>query len=498
MVKTFLRRKFFVAALALLAGLYLFSLYQRDADIDDAWIGEHAYWLATEGHARSELMRGITGQEDYLLVHHKLLTLHGALFIKLFGFSLPVLKSVSLVYFLVFLALFFHYCRQKIPGRDQVLLCAILILAFPWTFKYSFVYRPEIMIMTLTFAGWILLESIATGKRKEILRSILAGLLAGLCFAAHLNGIIVAAAGFLFLLIYRKYRASLLFAAGSLAGALVYFYDFNATYGWQYWWYQLTESPALDSLPDIHPLLQPFVNLLNEHQRFFHNPKIAAFSILVIFALVTGFKRLTERRKAMLWYTLLLALLLGLTAMHKSRQYLLVYFPFLVIMVSDVYASYFTREERGRYFNRWRAKKATGIILLTVFLLFLLSATAYNLVYSTRKFSAEENSALTRRFVGEDPAKVNIVAPMTLIFNEIEDFNRIQSEVCYTELQKSDPSIYGAGLLERTKPFDIRYIILSEDYRKLLGWEHPDRVAVPEDFEVISDENDDYLVIRRR
>lgn len=68
--------------------LYVYSLWQRQPDVDDAWIGEHAYWLVKNGFVKSDLMYGITSQEIRQIVHHKLFTLNGALFVKTFGFSL--------------------------------------------------------------------------------------------------------------------------------------------------------------------------------------------------------------------------------------------------------------------------------------------------------------------------------------------------------------------------------------------------------------------------
>jgi len=499
-INKILRPKLLLIYFLLLAGLYLFSLWQREADIDDAWIGEHAYWLAKEGHARSELMRGITQQEDYLVVHHKLLTLHGALFIKLFGFSLYSLKSVSLAYFFAFGIMFYYYSvkKKKIAHRGQLILCALILLTFPWVFKYSFVYRPEMMIMAMTFASWILLEEIVEGSSHRWISAVAAGMLGGLCFAAHLNGIVVAGAGFILLILNRKWVPSLAFGLAALAGMAVYFYDFNASYGWSFWWMQFSESPALDSLPETNPLIQSLLNLANEHKRFFHDPMIASFSIFILFSLFAGFKLLLHKRKNMLLYTFLLALLLGLSAVHKSRQYLLVYFPFLAIMASDVYYSYFLRDRQANFFDRWRNKKAISALLILFLFGYLSSGLFYNLRYSQEKFNVKDNELITEKYVTEDPENINIVAPMTFIFNEIEKFGRIQSDVCYVELQKEDPTVIGAGFLERTKAFDIRYIILSGYFRERLGWEHPELVHIPEDFEIISGSDDAYLVIRRK
>jgi hypothetical protein len=484
--------------LVLLAGLYAFSLWERQADPDDAWIGEHAYWLAKDGHAHSELMRGITNQEDYLVVHHKLLNLQGALFIRIFGFSLYTLKSVSLLYFALFAFLLFYYLRhtKRITGKGQITLTFLLLLTFPWLFKFSFVYRPEVMIMALTFASWICLEKVIEGRRNMLLNSLIAGLLGGLCFSTHLNGIIVAAAGFLLLLINRKYSPALMFASGALATASLYFYDFTETYNWNYWVYQLTQSPALDSIPTAHPLLRPFINLANEHQRFFHNPMIIFFSAFMIFSLVIGFRLLKSRWRNMLLYTTLLALLLGMVAAHKARHYLLIYIPFVMIMIADV-AYYILMNNKNEHLNGWRGKKWSGIILAILLLAFLLSGLFYNFSYSREKFRPGDNARLTARYISEDPATINIVAPMTFIFNEIERYNRIQADLCYYEMSKSDPAITGIGFLEKTKEFDIRYIILSPFERIRLGWDKPGSLKLPEDYVILSEEDDENLVIKR-
>ena len=106
------------AGLLVLAALAVASLYRRFCFIDDAWLGERAWWLAKEGAARSELFRGEVGYGDRMFVDHKLFTLCGAAFIRLFGWSLYVLKSVSLVFFVLFLGLLWRYCRRFAEAGD--------------------------------------------------------------------------------------------------------------------------------------------------------------------------------------------------------------------------------------------------------------------------------------------------------------------------------------------------------------------------------------------
>lgn len=465
-----LDKKFLIILLTLTAAYYFYSLIGRPPDIDDAWIGEHAYFLAKDGYVHSELMRGVTSQEDYLIVHHKLLNLQGALFIRIFGFSLYSLKAVSLFYFLVFLACFYVYTRKQstILSQREWILAITLIFSFPWIFKYSFTFRPEIIVMTLGFISFILLDNQHIIKHRVYLSTLLAGLVSGLCFAFHLNGITVAMAGFLLLILTKRYREAFVFSLGSLVTASVYFYDFNSTYGIDYWFYQLTASPAMDSLTGVPVVLKPFVNFAREHMRYFHNAEIIIFSLLLIFAIITGLKNFIRENRTMSIYLGLLFVLVAMTAVHKSRQYILIYFPYLVILiVKTLETVIYDREKLPVYLKKISLKTLKWISLL-LFLAFIAGSFYFNYDEALKKFSPEENKKMTEEYIQGNPDTLNIIAPMTFIFNEIEYFNRIQAEVCYTELMKADTTIQGAGFLEKAKTFDIDYIILSDYYRKML------------------------------
>ena len=112
------------AGLFVLASLALASLFRRSVYIDDAWLGERAWWLAREGAVRSELFRAVLDYGERMFVFHKLFALSGAAFIKLFGWSLYTLKSVSLVSFVVFLGLLWRYCRRfATPTLAMTMVC---------------------------------------------------------------------------------------------------------------------------------------------------------------------------------------------------------------------------------------------------------------------------------------------------------------------------------------------------------------------------------------
>ncbi len=79
------------------------SYLWRVCHFDDPWFAEQMYFLAQEGVVRSELKRGFLDWDQKLYVFHKLHIYIGAVFIKIFGFSLWSVKSLSVVYLLCFL-----------------------------------------------------------------------------------------------------------------------------------------------------------------------------------------------------------------------------------------------------------------------------------------------------------------------------------------------------------------------------------------------------------
>jgi hypothetical protein len=449
--------------------IYIASIPGRAPDIDDAWIGEHAYWLNENGFVKSELMRGITGQEKFLIVSHKLLVIHGAAFIGLFGFSVSSLKSVSLLYFIIFLLVFYNYTfrAKRIFNYRELLFALILLFTFPWIFKYSFLFRPEVMIMCFAFVSFVLMEKYMkpTGGRSVFL--ILSGLISGLAVATHLNGLVVTAAGFLLLLMNKRWTGSIIFGISSLVTTSIYFFDFNSEYSFSWWYYQFSASPALDSISGVPFYLQPFVNLLKEHQRFFHNPKIIIFSVFMITTLIAGGKRLWKEYRQISLYTLLLTILTAFVAVHKSRQYLLIYFPFLVIMITKIF-TWLTQGKIEKFMIGNR--KVVYKILLSLVVIFIIGSTYFNSLILIDKFFPRSNASVTEKYLeGYDLDNTRVIAPMTFIFNEIERLERIHGEVCYTEMQKTDPSIFGTGFLEKADQFGIDFIYLTPYYRNKLG-----------------------------
>jgi len=470
-LNSFYKSKYLWPVLAALAAIFVYSLWGRVPVEDDAWLGEHAYWLEKVGYVRSELFRGMQMQEDHFLVHHKLLTLHGALFIKLFGFSLYSLKAVSLLYFVFFILLFSVYTIRwkKLFNKEDLLFALIIVFSFTEIFKNAFIFRPEIMAMFYGFGGYILLEKYLDSVKPKLWLLIFSGLLFGLALFTHLNSLVLILAATALLIWNKKYLGVFIFSLATTFTSALYFYDFNKSGSIDFWIFQFFNSPVIDSLKDTPLLLKPLVNLAREHMRYFHNLEIIIFSTFLIVTLFVGFKFLYHKHTNLVRFALLTLFFTGLITMHKARHYLIPAFPYLLLMITLTIKAINEKKLKEisvlkNYISSYLYK-----LLVLLFIVFIVGSAYFNISLSLKKFSDKSNHLLTEKYAGSQASEMNIIAPMTFIFNEIKNYKRIQAELFYTEMKKSDPTIYGDGFLEKANDFDIDLILVSHSYSKQLG-----------------------------
>ncbi len=457
-----------LAFLLLQIGFYIYSLVGRAPDIDDAWIGEPAYWMLKDGYARSELMRGWTSQDERILIHHKLITLMGFSVMKVFGFSLYSLKVVSLFFYILFLGSFYYITvlKQKILNSRQFLIAITILFTFHYTFKFSFIFRPEITMMFLTFIAYFLLERSVNKDKHSMILALLAGILSGLVAVAHLNGLAVIAAGGILLLFNRRWKQIIPYSIGSVIGFSLYFYDFTRDYGLAFWKSQLFQSVLGESPEKANVVLYMANSLLKEHMRFFHDGSIIGFSLLFLLMFMAGYKYIRSNYRIMLQYTVILMVVVALLFTQKSRQYILIYLPFLVIFVSVILDKMILRRHD---LSAWIYKKGWVVTVVLVILIFILGSTYYNYRTAKDKFNPDNVRMVINSNIQKNTAQLKIVAPMEFIFNEVLYFESIQGERLYTTLQQFDNSITGSGFLDKARTFDIDYIILSEPYIENLG-----------------------------
>jgi lysylphosphatidylglycerol synthetase-like protein (DUF2156 family) len=322
------------------------------------------------------------------------------------------------------------------------------------------------MMMTFGFLGFILLEKFLETKKSNSCYLMISGIFFGLSMAAHLNGIILVSAGFFLLLINRRYGAVVIYGIGALLAFSIYFYDLTDTASFVLWKHQFFESPSLDSIQAGSLWFKPIINLLNEHMRYFHNFQIIVFSIFLISTLITGYPFLAKNNTRLLQFAILVAVLTGVIAMHKSRQYFLLNFPYLVLLIVLTFRAIF--DGKIRTFKFGSPEQIKGLLFM-FFIIYVGASNYFNIQLAIQKFSPDQNRELALKYAKADISQMKIVAPMTFIFNEINNFDQIQGDLCYIELQKLDSTVYGEGFLKSANDFDRDLIMIGSYYQEMLG-----------------------------
>jgi hypothetical protein len=114
------------------------------------------------------------------------------------------------------------------------------------------------------------------------------------------------------------------------------------------------------------------------------------------------------------------------------------------------------------------------------------------------KFNPFDNHYLLKRFITEDTHHCNIIAPMDFMFNEIDNYNRIQGEICYTEMQKIDKHIYMNGFLDLATANKIDYIFLNKYFSNQLGIsQYSSDQFSKQGWKLLSKKEDNLLILKR-
>lgn len=409
--------------LACLFGLALvffgLSFINRSIHTDDAWLGEQAYWFAEKGYVKSELFRGLLNYEDQQFVYHKLFIWAGALFITIFGFDLYVLKSLSLLFLLIFLILFASYGNNHLKLEKSVLyIMGTIIVLNPLIFYYSFVFRPEVMLMTLGFIAYVFLD--LSNKGNNTVYAFIAGAFCGFSLLTHLNGLSLAITGFVVLILFKKFKLCFYFSSAVALVSSLYFVDLHTLSAINEYLYQFKSDPALET-NDYTGGWSYLHNLLTEHKRFFRDPKTLTFSILVIILMVIGNKALKDYSFLKI-FTAILIITFATLAQSKTTKYMIIYLPYLWLIVS-ISLQYVIRIKDAKYFTG-----ALGIILM-----YLIVSVTYNVLsYKENRNIIERHADISQKY---DLHNRNMVGPITFIYQQMGK-QTIQSVRLFTFLKK--------------------------------------------------------------
>jgi hypothetical protein len=391
---------------------FLLSLYQRQPNEDEAVIAGHVYSFNKLGYVKAELYAGYGYGWDIRQYHyHKLFVLSGALLSSVFGFHIYTFKSVSLICTILFLVYFYLYIRdfeKQFNTKTFFFLASSLLLFNALFLEYSFMYRPEIMVVCL---GFISFYYIMKGIRdSKLIWFILAGAFSGLSAFTHLNGLIFSVAGFVLLITRKKLIPLVLFSIFAGLFTLLYFYDIHSIEELKELYVQITHDP---NVVEKSPLI---ISLLNEHMRFFWSPKEFIFSVLFFVALIFTFRDLRKTHSGLLIYMLTLVVSLGLLAHGKTAKYGLYYYPFMTVIIVFY------------WLNRKRYSKYLKYSMNILLLVYVGIHGYYNIkLFSERIDIAKHNEELAE-LIPEKNVKVS--APGTFAFDQIKNYT-IRAEIAF-------------------------------------------------------------------
>jgi uncharacterized membrane protein YbaN (DUF454 family) len=438
--------------LAVFALLFLISLPGRSMQVDDAWLGEQAYWLSQDGYVRSELFRGPLGYEEGQMVYHKLFIMIGAAAIRIFGWSLYVLKDVSLLFYAIFVLtsyIYFQRNRDRFT-RGDFWVFNLLMISMPLTFKYAYIFRPEITVMALGFLSFHFLTQGLKARSAEY--CALAGVLAGLGLLTHLNGWTLILAGTVLLAANRRYRLAFIFGVSACAVSLLYLYNLTSAENLKLFRDQISKDPAME-----HMDFSVWRNVLKaayEHQRFFHSPKEIFTSVVLALSLVFSWRELTRRHRDLLVYLVTLVVALAIFSRPRPTYYMLIYMPYIFLTVT------IALKNRG----------GMGAIRRNILLAAAALYFAYGLYYAAGIIQARNGLPKANREIAAYVAPGSrVAAPVSFIYNEICNY-RIQGLTLYAQAAHHEGiELTGETLFQMARAYDNAYVILDDEYIDLLG-----------------------------
>lgn len=439
-------KKQLILLLSFLISLTATSYYHRYATGDDAWFAEQSYWLEKEGIIRSEFFRGLLGWEKQLLVSHKLFLLVGATMIHFFGYELPVLQFVSLIFFTALVVEIIFYVNREEQKLNSWYLLAVLILVFSnrILIKMSFENRPEIMLAALGFGSFLFISK----RKPNYLKIIAAGILAGLAVLTHLNGLIylLSGAGMLFYL--RQYKNALAFSISGGLVSLLYFVDIIlAEKGFETWHYQFISDPATQNALGLGSKV---LVMITYPILFFHSPEQVALSLLLAFMFWNQRQFLKQLPTSLRIYSSILVIAFWLITKNNSGLYLTLFLPFMLILTYELY--------KIKPFKT----RALKIILVVYFVIGIYGTAQIIYKNLTLEYLPISYQGLQKN-ISENRCGF---VPLTFFFNEIDNYPSLLSHENFkiqSVMSKSEAS--PENMANWAHANNVNFILMDYKYR---------------------------------
>jgi len=310
--------------------IFLFSIFFRAPNGDEAILAEQSYWLQEIGYVKSELFTGLGYGWEFIQYHyHKLFILIGSLVIKVFGLTEFNLRISILLFSLLLIFVLYKYLNELKLEKLLIFLFFALLLSQYHFFYFSFIFIPEIPVVSFGFISFYFLDRFIKTNKYRFL--IISSILAGASALLHLNGLIFIFSNTVLLLANKKLKY--IFYQLSISSVVLLFYFFNITnlHDFNNFLFQFRNDPNLHN-SDFSILARVF-RIFTEHMRYFHSPKEIVLSLLFFSALIFNFKKLYKNHFNLLVYTISLLISLAFLAHDKTDKYSTLFIPFMLLIV---------------------------------------------------------------------------------------------------------------------------------------------------------------------
>ena len=438
-------RVYYVAVVALLL-LLVSTLPHRAPHFDDAWGAELAYWLMKDGHARSELFRGIgDGSEQHAYVFHKAFAYIEAGLMRGFGCGLYTVKSMGLLFAAVGWGLLLRYFRGQ---REAQWLASGLYLGCGALVSAAFIGRPEPLVMSAGLASFLALRT-ARGRGSRL---ALAGVLGGLAGLAHLHGLIFLMAGGLWLLWQRtRWPGVLAFGAAGILAVALYPLDAVLNHQLPVLLAQFGQAPVTQA--NQHGAAKLAV-LLDYQAVYFHSEGEAMLTALLLAVVALAWRRGAGPLTAAQQYLLLLVLSFWVLCARAAGYYFVLLLPFFVIVVVELALGAWPR------LGRYRRLALRGLLVL-----YPLGAgvRARHLWHERQQkpWPATENARLARYM----PRRGTVaVVPLDFFFDEIDHY-RLRGLTAYAMRNRAQyrDTLSVPGFFRLVAQDSAEYVVTDHD-----------------------------------
>ena len=433
--------------------VFMASMWHRFIYIDDAFFGEQAYWLAKDGVVKTVTLIDFLGCDHQLFSYHKLNIFVGAALIRLFGWSVTPLRMSTLIFLVGFLLVYFRYFREnKLKfGLGHFVMAIFIMLFNPLIVLYAFTYRPEIWVMFFGFTSYFFLDKSARNNYR-INYIVLAGIMAGLAFLSHLNGLIFPVAGFVVLALAKQWKGLLAFSLSAGVICMLYFFDLWQDNHFATWMYQLRNWPDNNATNYLsHNFMDLILNIIrklaDEHQRFFWSDRVWVISAFFLLAFLANVKYLFREHFVLAVYTLILIFTLNVAGGQIAERFLIYFFPFMALIIAlDVEA----------------VKGKTALFRKSVYIILVMAQIAFVTKMFVGIFRRNaDHIEINKNILARIPEKnVLILVPYTLVFNGLDEY-KLASFKAFEYYQKSlKHNLTQQELFLRAIALNIKYIVV--------------------------------------